>query len=280
MYSNIVFSIKLIKVLRKIKPTLIFISSIPPETLFVASLLSKKIILDVRDIWPDAVYAYENRSLLKILFSIYCKVIYLISRSSVRKVTYVARTFKPWIDRYYKNKESIFIPLGTDRLNHLTEQQPITKLYDCAYAGGITPQFPLQEFSLLFKDSSIALMGSGPDLQKTLSCFNNVTYLGIVDKSTAQNTLCLSKYLLFPSNRYAALPNKAFDYYQCPSDIIFGPEISDDIKILFKNIETFQNNFFISRYLTRPQLDDLYLRNKSIETLADIIIKELMENDH
>ena len=98
--GHYVFSFKLLYKYRNQNFDIVFVSSIPPEVLLISTFLKKKkLIVDIRDIWPDAIFSYRNKSILKNLFRIYCNLIYKISLKKVDLYTLVAPTYNKWLKK-------------------------------------------------------------------------------------------------------------------------------------------------------------------------------------
>ncbi len=193
----------------------IVISSIPPETLLATRFLRKRaLVVDIRDIWPDALQAYGPPSRIAGAFKAYCNAIFGSTLKRADRIMVVAPGFRSWLKRYdalahWKVK---FVPLGFRREDFL----PLTDgkgKYDFCYAGGATPQFDIREFAPAFADQKGIVLGSGPLLEAWRDTFPKTEFRGVVPRNTAMTIMSQSRKLLFPSNPFAQLPNKAFDYF-------------------------------------------------------------------
>ena len=210
----------------------IYMSSIPPEMLAIKQLKDCNLIIDVRDIWPDALIRYnKNRGnlLIKLGF-FYLKFYYKNYLKNAKKIIVVADSYKAWVEQY-TSKKAQKIPLGFRTLNTVPHSANFSYYF---YAGGLTPQFDLTEFRNLIGDDLIVIAGSGPLFDHYKGIFPNIKMLGVIDKRECDQWLLSASILLFPSNPFACLPNKAFDYYASRKPIAFGSNISDDVCDLFK----------------------------------------------
>lgn len=226
--SHIVFSVRLWFYAIRTRWDVIVISSIPPEALLAARFLRRRsLVLDVRDIWPDALAAYGRPSLAARIFSAYCDVLFRVSIKHVDKVMIVAPGYRQWLRRYiaFKHGQVKFVPLGFRR----EDFQPLSEggsTYAFCYAGGVTPQFDIREFSKEFGDKKGIVLGSGPLIDAWQKAFPFAEFRGAVPRADAMKAMCQSHKLLFPSNPYAQLPNKAFDYFAMGHRVALGRNVT------------------------------------------------------
>jgi len=208
----------------------VVISSIPPEVLMSSIFLRKKnLLIDVRDIWPDALLSYNNKSLLYKIFSRYCQLIYKFTLKQAKSIMVVAPGFNSWVKSYVK-KHSIkvkFVPLGFRREDF--SPLSINKSdadYKFCYAGGATPQFDISEFSPSLGSKRGLVLGDGPLLDDWKDLFVKTHFTGSIPRDDALNMMRKSEVLLFPSNPFAQLPNKAFDYFSLGLPVLLGDDCS------------------------------------------------------
>lgn len=245
LLCHFVFSFKLFVFALKVQWDVVFVSSIPPELLITACLLRKRrLVIDVRDIWPDALLAYGKRSIFKLLFSFYCELIYRSTLPFADKIFVVAPGYCKWLRRFRVNNNGIvkFVPLGFRR----EDFQPKTinsYQFDFCYAGGATPQFDLSEFESTYGLKKGVIVGSGPMISKWKRMFPCALFTGAVPRHEALTYMQNSAVLLFPSNPYAKLPNKAFDYFALGYPVALGNNCTREAKFLLslRNI-TSQDN--------------------------------------
>ena len=226
-FCHIQLCLKLYFYLKNNEFDLILISSIPPELLLAVK--NKKFIVDIRDIWPDALNNYKNKKLLFFLFKIYCDIIYNYTLPNALGFTTVATSYSSWLFRYTcRQVKFSYFPLGVREIPKFNKSEIKFKF---GYAGGLTPQFNLQEFANFIKNGEgLCLIGTGPLYNKYQELFPKAKFFGHLSREHSMRTLSSCEYLLFPSNKSARLPNKFFDYLSLQKKIIFGRDISIDIK--------------------------------------------------
>lgn len=202
----------------------VVISSIPPEALLAARFLRKRaLVVDIRDIWPDALHAYGKPSRAARAFSAYCNLFYRSTLKHAERIMVVAPGFRRWLDRYdaLKRGRVKFVPLGFRR----EDFRPLSDGsgdYAFCYAGGATPQFDIGEFVPEFGTKAGIVVGSGPLIEEWKTAFPNSEFPGVVPRPEAMRIMARSRQLLFPSNPFAQLPNKAFDYFATGHHVAVG----------------------------------------------------------
>ena len=224
MWCHFVCAIKLWFAAIGTRWDVIVTSSIPPEVLLATRFLRKDaVVLDIRDIWPDALGAYGSPSRAARLFGAYCDLLFKLTLKHCQRIMVVAPGYRRWLERYgaLAHGKVKFVPLGFRRedFRPLAETQPD---YVFCYAGGATPQFDIREFAEEFGDKSGIVLGSGPLLETWQQSFPNAEFRGAVPRAEAMDVMARSERLLFPSNPFAQLPNKAFDYFALGHSIAFG----------------------------------------------------------
>jgi hypothetical protein len=142
----------------------IVISSIPPELVYAISHLKRKvkvkIVLDVRDIWPDSFNI--NSNVLNFIFSVYCNFVYSRIVLKIDRFITVAPGFNKWFDRYNVTNYK-FIPLGFDSKRW---DKKIEKKfnYRIVYIGYLNSQFDISLFVKYIniqKELSFDVVGGG-----------------------------------------------------------------------------------------------------------------------
>lgn len=95
---------------------IIIVPSRPVELVFFVALVGKikkiKIVLDIRDIWPDALVI--NNKFKKAIFSLYCNAYLYPALRMVKTCVHIAPCFRDWLHRYNPKATSVFIPPGYD----------------------------------------------------------------------------------------------------------------------------------------------------------------------
>jgi len=193
-----------------------------------ARLLRKRaLVVDVRDIWPDALQAYGRLSRSARAFGIYCDWLFGKTLKKADRVMIVAPGFRRWLRRYRAlwPRQVKFVPLGFRR----EDFRPLSKDsgdYAFCYAGGATPQFDIREFAPEFGLTKGIVLGSGPLLESWKDAFPNTEFRGAVPRAEAMEVMARARLLLFPSNPFAQLPNKAFDYFALGHRVALGANCS------------------------------------------------------
>lgn len=199
----------------------VYVSSIPPEILFLVSFLRYKeikIILDVRDLWPEALPS--KTIFIKYLFNLYCKFLYFFT-GKVDKIFYTAPSFLKMLNRYKSLDESpLFVPLGYDENRWVNAEKKLngldSNLIKFVYVGSLETQCPL--FDFLNATHSMAnvlvdIIGDGDKLDEYKKIAGpNVKFHGRVSPDNVQLLISKSDFGVLPFIGKAAMPNKVFDY--------------------------------------------------------------------
>lgn len=206
----------------------VFLNAIPPELLFFISKIKLfkniEIIVDVRDIWPDALVK-SNKSKFVSIFKCYCNFLYFFSFKAVDKCIYVAPSFLGWIISKNKNVDKRFIPLGFDESrwgNEVSTEVPSVILdnnsINYVYVGYLSQQFDLEPIIRAFNHSKLNLhiIGGGDRLSfyKSISESDNTIFHGMVSPQFISKNLHKFDIGFLPLRHGAAsfMPNKLFDY--------------------------------------------------------------------
>jgi len=229
VFSNLLFAHKVQKFLRgKInKEDITIIPSRPVELLLCVSRLKRnrgfKVILDIRDIWPDA-FNISNR-FFKGLFRSYCN--YFLNRSIDHFDYYIhtCPSFTRWLSRYAPVKESVFIPLGYNQERYLTFRKVRSreKRIHFVYIGLIQYQIELLSFIKAIENKStffLTIIGDDGTGEKYKSIedyikvhnVNNVNLLGQIKQELIPEKLLSYDVGLLPMKADYVFPNKLFDY--------------------------------------------------------------------
>jgi len=227
VFSNLVFSFLtfIYLIYNAKKNDYVLINSIPPELCFFTTIASKikkfKIIMDVRDIWPDALVV--DKSVTSNLFRVYCNFFYKnLVKSRISKVFFVAHSFKDWIFRHQIEAPALFLPLGYDasRWNHdISIVSVFTK--KLVYIGYLSQQFDLSiyiDFVNKNTDWKLFVIGGGQRSEeyKKLDVNDAVSFYGMVPPTSIPGILSdISPdiaILPLTSGAKSLMPNKLFDY--------------------------------------------------------------------
>ena len=123
-------------------------------------------------------------------------------------------------------------------------------------------------FESELKDEKILFIGGGSSEKSLKEIYKNSIFRGVVSRNEAMNLMNQSRYLLFPTNKYAKLPNKAFDYFALGKRVKFNDNISREAKFIFnlRNSPTKQNEIKKFNVLEKKYI---------IEKLSNILIGEI-----
>lgn len=224
MWTHFLFALKLWLRAFLTRWDAVVISSVPPDGLIAAKFLRKKsLIIDIRDIWPDALEAYGRPSSASRAFGAFCHMIYGSTLKRANRILIAAPGFRNWLARYgaLEHRRVKFVPLGFPREDFRPLSSGGTE-WDFCYAGGATPQFDIREFAPEFANRRGIVLGSGPLLNAWRGSFPNTEFRGAVRRNEAMDLMSRSRQLLFPSNPFAQLPNKAFDYFALGHPVVLG----------------------------------------------------------
>jgi len=240
LYSNLIFAFKTYSILKKNieDGDIVIVPSRPIEILYFIAALKKrtklKVILDIRDIWPDA-FQIEKK-LLKAVFNWYCD---FFLRHSVKKFdiyVHIAPSFINWLNRYSEKATSSFVPLGwetsrwegkvTNNL-HMPERNYYLQLVCVAqlqFQIDVRPVLNFLKNNHTYHLTIIGENGSGERYNEVLDYIRqndlrNVTIIGAVGRDEIVEYLGKADIGLVPMIS-SSLPNKVFDYLGAKLPII------------------------------------------------------------
>ena len=199
------------------------ISSINLEALI---LLPKskinKIVIDVRDIWPDA----HPLSVKSFPFYIYAKFLNSFIKKYSSNYLYVSPSFQKWVKKNCTMENATYLPLCYDPLRWgkpiLKESIQSEGKIKMGYIGNLNSQFSLDELLPLIEKTNVLLevVGGGEKLDNLKMIIvkkglvNKVVFHGYLDRE--KSTLIVKSWDLgiVPQTKEskADLPNKFFDY--------------------------------------------------------------------
>lgn len=199
------------------------ISSINLEALILLPKSKiKKIIIDVRDIWPDA----HPLSFKSLPFYIYTKILNLFIKRYSSNYLYVSPSFKKWIKKNCILENAIYLPLcynpqrwGKPLINKTIHNNKVLKM---GYIGNLNSQFSLDEMLPLIGKSNVLLeiVGGGEKINKLKKLIkdesykNRITFYGYLDRESSTKIVKSWDLGIVPQTTdcKADLPNKFFDY--------------------------------------------------------------------
>jgi hypothetical protein len=229
--SNLLFSWKTFKFLskQKLDDSIIIVPSRPVEILYFLSKIKKKsnvkVIVDIRDVWPDAFNI--NNKVFKTLFLYYCDFFQSDSIKLFDDFIHTCPGFTDWLNRYAPQKESVLIPLGYDKERFqkyfIDTPRTFKENMNFVYIGLLQKQIDIIPFiDAISNNSNYSLdiygdegEGENYTLVKNFITENNIknVYLkGKVPQSEVPLVLTNYDIGLMPMNAKFAFPNKVFDY--------------------------------------------------------------------
>jgi hypothetical protein len=229
--SNLIFSWKTYKFLKNenLDNATIIVPSRPVEILFFLSKLKKiksaKIIVDIRDVWPDAFNI--GNPIFKKLFYAYCNFFLIKSVKNFDEFIHTCPSFTDWLYRYAPSKKSILTPLGYDKSRFenffISEPRIFSGVINFVYIGLLQKQMDILPFiSTISKNCSFSLTiygddGEGENYKLTKNYIKdnkieNVYLKGKILQNKVPKILSSFDVGLMPMNAKHAFPNKVFDY--------------------------------------------------------------------
>ncbi|WP_409540576.1 glycosyltransferase [Gillisia xinjiangensis] len=283
-FSIYVFSLLLFKVKRNDK---ILLPSRPVELIYFISLLKKikgvRIILDIQDIWPDALDIKNKRK--KRIFEIYCHAFLSPSLKNYDKAFYTAPTFKKWLKRYSINTPSVLIPLGWEdaRWEDITKAELVNNFYKIKLVCVAQLQHQINVLPILevlrnnknYHFTIIGEDGKGARYEEVTSFIkkneiDNVEIIGKVDRDKMKSYLEDKDIGILPMIT-PSIPNKIFDYLASYLPIIVLGD-NDSSEFVLEN-QIGWSCGFNSKELSIKLLDiseeEIRIKRKTVETIRE-----------
>ncbi|MFH4358372.1 glycosyltransferase family 4 protein [Vibrio diabolicus] len=275
----------------------IILSSIPPESVFACCLVKKlkkkiRLVLDVRDIWPDAL---PLGGMIKKLFSTYCYFLYILNKSTIDEVTYVSPAFKnKWINRYVGKDKGVFVPLGFDdeRWNKAKEwlsnhSYPLlgkNNKINLIYIGYLQSQFPLDVIIASVSQCDnfqLHIVGDG-DMREKYESNNpkNVFFYGNLPLYESSLVVSSCDIGVLPILGNAQMPNKLFDYLGASLPTLVIGE-NDSSKFVEENNIGWCSKFDeseVNRFLLALDSNEIMTKRKSVFSIRSNFSKEKQYN--
>ena len=232
------------------------ISSINLEALILLPKSKiKKIVIDIRDIWPDA----HPLTFKSLPFYIYAKILNLFIKRYSSNYLYVSPSFEKWISKNCTLENATYLPLcydpgrwGKPLFKNTKHKGDVLKI---GYIGNLNSQFSLDDMLPLIETSNVHLeiVGGGEKINKLKKIvvdrgfINKVTFHGYLDRTKSTNIVKSWDIGIVPQtiDSKADLPNKFFDYLGAGI-----PIIAFDDTWLGSYIKLNKIGFSISRYDT------------------------------
>ena len=249
----------------------IYVSSIPPELLFVIVLSryvgnSAKILVDVRDVWPDSVPGIHSRTWKARLFSCYANLVYKFCFRRVDEIVVANPDFEDYVKRYGASSTLVGLGYDSKRFN----KKNITGV-GLVYIGNLNESFDLRSMKEFLSVAPVLkIIGDGPLAAEYRREFPNADMPGFVDYDDVGGVLASFKYGLLPVTGNATFPNKLFDYYGAGLGVITNDEKAAKLWSLGNYEEINSNIFVIENDKLRKELFDEY--SVIADTLCDKLI--------
>ncbi|MFL9786815.1 glycosyltransferase [Vibrio cyclitrophicus] len=299
--SNFVFSLSLFFFLLKTarRDDRIFINAIPPEIVFFCSIIKLikgvEVILDVRDIWPDALVNLKDGSSFKVsLFKLYCTIAYLVSLRCVDRVSYVAPSFLPWLSRWGLNKKRHqLIPLGFDEVRWQcvgeVEELVDRNCVNLVYIGYLSHQFDLTkviEAVSELQGIKLHVIGGGANYENMLKAYaqnNSVVFYGMRSPKWISTNARQFDIGVLPLRQGggALLPNKFFDYLAAELPILsYGsPDVRNIVDKNGVGWSVQENKSEISKALSEISLSEISIKKNKLHLLRSEMTMQKMAQD-
>lgn len=222
-----IFSIPLI-----FKSKIIILSSPPIFSIYfpflMAKLFKKKVVLDIRDLWPESLvelgYLSRNSFIYKLLNNIniiifnYSNLITTISNELNKEISKKTQTKIKTISNFAKKE---YIKLKTEKIK-------------IVYLGRLTEVYNILDYInviSILDNIEIHIIGDGDLKEKILEFVNNtnVFYYGYLNKNEFKNIIEECNIGLIPLKdikiNKEAFPSKSFDYLSYGLPIIFNTSL-------------------------------------------------------
>ncbi len=226
IWSNFLMSRDLLTVLKKTvtNDDIVIIPSRPVDFVYYISKLKKqnkhlKLVLDIRDIWPDA---FNTKN---VLFEYYCNYFLNRSLNKFDLFFHISPSFQSWLNRYYKEVKSIFVPPGFSTLrweNTPFIEKKESKIIKFVFVGALQYQLDILPFIKAISNKEkyhLTIIGEDGQGQRFSECNDfiknnetlNVEIKGVMEPD--QIPLILYKYDIgiIPMIS-SSITNKTFDY--------------------------------------------------------------------
>jgi hypothetical protein len=289
--THLIFSLKVFfYLIFNPSPDLVLIPSRPSEMIFlvtIAKFLKKfKLIIDVRDIWPDG---FPSRGFLYVLFFVYCNLFQYLSVPSQKNFIFTSPMFLKWIFRYQKNCNPRFITLGYDKDRWIINK-PLTKIDEVkkiVYIGNIDQTmnfYPLIDGIKESKNWSLTFIGGGDNIEETKKYIKdnnikNVFFKGFIDKLILPSLLTKYHMSVIPMIE-GTMPNKLFDSIGSYLPILSFGE-NDVTKFVRTNdigwILKF-NKDDVVKFLIDIKTEEIINKSKNIKKIREQYSKEYLYN--
>lgn len=268
---------------------IVILPSRPPELIWGASLLKRennvKLILDIRDIWPDAFPI--KRGLIRKLFVIYCNIFLKKSLLKFDKFICTSPNYKNWLNRFAPQKNPAFIPLGFNKT--LWEDLRPKSLgdfknkFNIFYIGNLTSNINIFNVIEAIKNNNkfkFTVIGGGEELPKIQeyiqnNSINNIQLTGIIKPNEVPEYLSYQHLSIIPM-RLDCMPNKLFDSIAAYIPILVIGE-NDTSKFVRQNDIGWALPFNINKikdFFNKLNKQDIMKKSRNIAKIREQFSKE------
>ena len=266
---------------------IIIIPSRPPELIYAVTRIKKKVdckaILDIRDIWPDALS--NSSDILRKSFEIYCNYILNRSLNYIDEFIHVAPSFTKWLQRYVPGAKSSFIPLGYDdkrwRILTKSNKEYNPSKIKLVYSGLLSYQFDikpvLEAIKLLTDRYEFTIIGDNGTGDRYNDIYNfikdnrldqSVKIFGVLPHEVFVKEYIKHDISVVPMVS-GALPNKFFDSIAAGLPILsLGEGDSSDLVRKFNIGWTAEfNKSSVYEVLGKITMSDIEQKSENIERI-------------
>jgi len=294
--SNTLLSLKTFLYLfpRVNKKTVLIIPSRPVELIFISALLRilkrNSVILDIQDIWPDALIIKNKTK--RLLFTIYCNTYLYLSLRYIDKFIHIAPFFENWLSRYSKKSKSQFIPLGFDsyRWKNIAQANKAKPTYpiNIVCVGMLQHQIDVMPILMSLKgrsDFHFTIIGDDGDGERYEEVFNyvqknsltNVVFVGQIKPENMETYLKKMDIGVLPMIS-SSIPNKIFDYIAAYLPILVLGNSDSALFVKDQSIgwNVGYNSDEISIFFDNFCIEDLAERKKRISKIRDLYDRDYL----
>lgn len=224
------------------KDDCIIIPSRPSELIWAVALIKQfkgvRIIMDVRDIWPDAFPI--KKGIRATLFASYCNFWQQKAIKKYDACVYTCPSFSDWIERYAPRIEKKFIPLGYDAnrwMGCIRKNKPLSAPIHIAYVGhfsGTRNLFPMVDAVGNNERFYFTIIGEGdlmPNLREYVDKkrYHNIDFKGYLESDDVVSELQKVHIGVVAFCGEHVMPNKVFDYIAAYVPLfVFGHNSTSD----------------------------------------------------
>lgn len=217
---------------------------------FVSKLKKIKLIIDVRDLWPEIFEKYFKKDLIiKIIIKLNYKLRKIIFQD--HKIISISRSYANKIKKSinYKDKIPIF-PLGSIDYNDKLKKKKNNKSNNIVFwfLGSMGKTYDLENLinttnNIHSKNIKFIISGDGASLKnlKKKSTNKNVIFTGWCDLDKISYYGSIADVGLMPYTSFSTqdLPNKIFDYFSFSLPVLTNIRHGDCPKIIKKKLDGF-----------------------------------------